>query len=71
MVGTGSQREPLGRTVHPIHVLHGGKYWNDPTCLKYGVTGIPSVWVLDKKGGIVSDNGRANLEAIIDKLLRG
>lgn len=52
-----------------IHT-YSGKYWSDPTGLKYGVATIPSVWVLDKSGGIVSKDARANLEQIIEKTLK-
>ncbi len=47
-----------------------GKFWADPTVVKYGVTGIPSVWVVGRNGKVVSDDARANLEATIVKALQ-
>ena len=57
---------------HQLSWIHSysGKYWEDPTGRKYGVTGIPSIWVIGKDGKIVSNNARRNLEAIIVKALK-
>lgn len=46
-----------------------GKAWQDPTARKYGVNSIPSVWVLDKAGRVVSDDARGQLDYIIRKTL--
>ncbi|MDP7163042.1 MAG: TlpA disulfide reductase family protein, partial [Phycisphaerae bacterium] len=51
-----------------IHT-YSDKYWNDPTAIKYKISGIPSIWVLGKGGRIVSTNARSNLEAVIKKAL--
>jgi len=57
---------------HQLNWIHtySGKYWNDPTGRKYGVSGIPSIWVVGKDGRIVSDNARGDLEGIIVKALK-
>jgi len=57
---------------HKLDWIHtySGKYWNDPTGRKYGVSGIPAIWVVGKDGRIVSDNARSNLEGILDKALK-
>jgi len=52
-----------------IHT-YSGKYREDPTGKKYGITGIPSIWVLGKDGRIVSDNARSSLEQTIDQALK-
>ncbi len=49
---------------------YSGKYWNDPTGQKYGIRGIPAIWVIGKDGKIVSNNARGNLEAVIDTALK-
>lgn len=41
----------------------------DPTARKYGVNGIPNVWVIGTDGKVVSDNARGQLEAIIQKAM--
>lgn len=48
---------------------YSGPGGNDPTARRYGVQFIPSIWVLDKEGNVVSDNARGRLEAIIEKTL--
>jgi len=46
-----------------------GKGWQDPTAMKYGIEGIPSVWVIGKDGNVVSDNARGDMEGIVDRAL--
>jgi peroxiredoxin len=48
---------------------YSGKYWQDPTAERYGVQGIPSVWVIGKDGRIFSDNALADLEGTIERAL--
>ncbi|MGA2264835.1 MAG: TlpA disulfide reductase family protein [Phycisphaerae bacterium] len=46
-----------------------GMYWNDPTARKYGIDGIPSVWVIDSQGKVISDDARGKLEKILEDAL--
>jgi thiol-disulfide isomerase/thioredoxin len=46
-----------------------GKYWQDPTAERYGVQGIPSVWVIGKDGRILSADAAADLEGALDQAL--
>jgi thiol-disulfide isomerase/thioredoxin len=57
---------------HQLTWIHtySGKYWNDPTGRKYGITGLPAIWVVGKDGKIVSNNARSNLEEVIVKALK-
>ncbi|MDY6914171.1 MAG: TlpA disulfide reductase family protein [Planctomycetota bacterium] len=57
---------------HKMDWIHcySGKGWEDPTAQKYGVRGIPSVWVVGRDGKVVSDSARRNLEQIIAKALK-
>ncbi len=56
------------RELNWLHA-YSGKFWNDPTARRYGVRGIPSVWVIGKDGRIVSNNARGDLEATINRAL--
>ena len=52
-----------------IHT-YSGKMWDDPTARKYGISGIPAIWVVGRDGNVVSQNARADLEATIAKALK-
>ena len=49
---------------------YSGKRWNDPTSQKYGISGIPSVWVIGKDGKVISTDAVTNTSKIIDKALK-
>jgi thiol-disulfide isomerase/thioredoxin len=51
-----------------VHTV-SGMYWNDPTARKYGINGIPSVWVIDSQGKVISDDARGKLEKILEEAL--
>ena len=51
-----------------IHT-YSGKWWYDPTALKYGIEGIPAMWVVGRDGKVFSDNARGRLGRMIDKAL--
>jgi thiol-disulfide isomerase/thioredoxin len=46
-----------------------GKGWKNDISSKYGISSIPAMWLVDKKGMVVSTNARANLEALVEKHL--
>lgn len=46
-----------------------GKGWANEISSSFGVTGIPTMWLVDKKGFVRNTEARANLEAEITKLL--
>jgi len=48
---------------------YSGKHWQDPTARKYGISGIPSIWVVGKDGNVFSDNARGRLAKTLDKAL--
>lgn len=50
---------------------YSGEFWNDPTASKYGIAGIPSVWVLDKQGRIYSEDARGREGEVVDEILAG
>ena len=49
---------------------YSGKGWDDPTVQRYGIDGIPSVWVIGKDGKIISTDAVTNTSEIIDKALK-
>ena len=53
----------------PWAITYTGKKWSDPTVQKYGIDGIPSVWVIGKDGKIVSTNATGREEQIVSGLL--
>lgn len=49
---------------------YSGKYWDDPTSRKYGISGIPAMWVVGRDGRVVSTTARGQLEQVLDKALK-
>ncbi|MCL2701875.1 MAG: redoxin family protein [Phycisphaerae bacterium] len=45
--------------------------WETPVAERYDIIGIPTLFVVDKEGVLVSDNARANLEIVVDRALQG
>ncbi len=46
-----------------------GKGWQNEISSKYGINSIPAMWLLNKKGMVVSTNARGGLEENVAKLL--
>ena len=46
-----------------------GKGWSNKLAKEYGISSIPAMWLLDKKGNLVDTNARNNLDSKIEKLL--
>lgn len=46
-----------------------GKGWQNEISTKYGIDSIPAMWLLNKKGMVVSTNARGGLEEMVTKLL--
>lgn len=46
-----------------------GKDWENQFGMKFGVHTIPELWLVNKKGELVDQNGREDLEAKVEKLL--
>ncbi|MCK5113183.1 MAG: redoxin domain-containing protein [Phycisphaerae bacterium] len=53
----------------PWAITYTGKGWGDPTVKKYGIDGIPSVWIIGKDGKVVSTDAAGNEDKIVAKLL--
>ncbi|HUU57924.1 MAG TPA: hypothetical protein VMZ50_00155, partial [Phycisphaerae bacterium] len=50
-----------------IHTFSGK---DDPTARKYGVRGLPSIWVVGADGRVVSSSARGRLEQTLDQALQ-
>lgn len=46
-----------------------GKGWQNDISSGYGINSIPAMWLVDKKGMLISNNVRGNLEAAVEKAL--
>jgi len=46
-----------------------GLYWENKIGKKYKIEGIPSMWLVDKKGNLRDMTARGNLESRVEKLL--
>jgi thiol-disulfide isomerase/thioredoxin len=46
-----------------------GKGWQNEISTKYGISSIPAMWLVNKKGMVVSTNARGGLEETVAKLL--
>lgn len=46
-----------------------GKGWKNEIAQKYGINSIPAMWLIDKKGMVVSTNARGGLEEKVEKYL--
>jgi thiol-disulfide isomerase/thioredoxin len=46
-----------------------GKGWQNEFGQRFGITSIPRMWLVNKKGMVVDTNGRADLVAKVEKLL--
>lgn len=46
-----------------------GGGWKNKLAVKYGIHGIPAMWLIDKEGKVASTGARGNLEAEVEKLL--
>jgi len=73
--GTDLKEFVKSEKINWIHTFAGDGR-RDPTAGRYGVQGIPNVWVIGPDGKVISDGalrhrlGHANLEAIVAKALR-
>lgn len=55
----------------PWPQYYDGTYWQNPYGKKYGIKGIPAMFLLDQEGRVVSTNARgAKLEAEVKRLLK-
>ena len=46
-----------------------GKGWENDFGKEFGITGLPAMWLIDKKGNLRDMNAREDLVAKVEKLL--
>jgi hypothetical protein len=46
-----------------------GKGWQNSISSSFAVQAVPTMWLVNKSGYVVSTNGRADLEGQVEKLL--
>ena len=46
-----------------------GSGWKNKYGQQYGIQGIPTMWLIDKKGNLRDLNGRENLKSKVEKML--
>jgi peroxiredoxin len=46
-----------------------GKGWENQFAVRYGVFGVPTMWLVDKRGILRETNARFNLEQRVERLL--
>lgn len=46
-----------------------GKGWRNDFGVKFGIHAIPTMWLIDQQGRLVTKNARANLAGQVEKLL--
>ena len=67
-------RDFLKKNDIPWRQVYSGKGWDSPVSRQYGIYSIPSVWLIDKDGKLISNNARGEklenmvAEALKDKL---
>ena len=53
----------------PWPQYHDGQHWSNKIALSYGVQGIPTMFLIDKKGNLVDFDATIGLEAKVQKFL--
>jgi len=48
---------------------YDGKAWQNEISSKYGISSIPAMWLVNKKGMVVNRDARDGLEKEVEKLL--
>lgn len=68
-----SEKEALERFIKEKQIAwpqyFDGKAWENPFGREFGIRGIPTMWLVDKKGLVRDLNARTDLEAKVEKLL--
>ena len=47
-----------------------GKQWNNEISFRFGINGVPTEWLVDKKGVLRETNARSNLDQLVEQLLK-
>ena len=64
-------RDYLKENEIPWRQVFSGKGWNSPVSRKYGISAIPTMWLIDKDGKLISHQARGEkLESMIAEALK-
>lgn len=59
-------REYLKENEIPWRQVFSGKGWDSPVSRQYGIYGIPTMWLIDREGKLISNNARGEkLESLV------
>ena len=59
----------VGKEKMPWPQHFDGQGWKNEFAVKYGIQGIPAMWLIDKKGNLVDMKARGGLDGKVGKLL--
>ena len=59
----------VGKEKMPWPQHFDGQGWKNEFAVKYGIQGIPTMWLIDKKGNLVDMKARGGLDGKVEKLL--
>jgi thiol-disulfide isomerase/thioredoxin len=59
----------LAKNDMPWPQFFDGKGWKTSLAVEHGISSIPAMWLVDKKGNLVDQNARAGLEEKVKKYL--
>ena len=59
----------LAKNDMPWPQFFDGKGWKTSLAVEHGISSIPAMWLIDKKGNLVDQNARAGLEEKVKKYL--
>ena len=59
----------LSKNDMPWPQFYDGKGWNTSLAKEHGISSIPAMWLVDKKGNLVDQNARSDLEEKVKKYL--
>ena len=59
----------IAKNGMPWPQFFDGKGWKTSLAQEHGISSIPAMWLVDKKGNLVDQNARADLEKKVEKYL--
>ena len=65
----GKLEDFIAKNGMPWPQFFDGKGWKTSLAKEHGISSIPAMWLVDKKGNLVDQNARADLEKKVEKYL--
>jgi thiol-disulfide isomerase/thioredoxin len=60
----------LKKSEIPWPQYFDGKQWNNEISFRFGINGVPTEWLVDKKGILREVNARGNIEQLVEEFLK-